>query len=75
VKRDAEAAKATLKPDGLLVFDDYIFFDHHCKQFYGVVQVVHELCVNDGWEVVYIALQSEMFCKAVIRRRVRDFQN
>lgn len=70
VQRDAEISKTKVKHDGLLVFDDYIFFDHHAMAPYGVVQVVNDLCVYDGWEILFIALQREMFCKAVIRKRM-----
>jgi len=68
VKRDCDAVRSKVKPGGLIVFDDYIYFDHQAMEPYGVIQVVNELCVLDRWEIVFLALQKEMFCKAAVRR-------
>lgn len=68
VKRDTAASLATIKPDGMLVFNDYVFYDKTGNMF-GVVPVVNDLCVNHGWKVVYLALQQEMFCDIAITRR------
>ena len=68
VRRDAEVAVRKIQHDGLLIFDDYIMFDHQQREFYGVVQVVNELCSTGDWRLAHFALQQEMFCKAVIQR-------
>jgi Methyltransferase domain len=71
VKRDAEVSKNKVKVDGLLVFNDYIMFDHLVSaNAYGVVPAVNELVVKDDWEVVAFALQKQMFCDIAIRRIV-----
>ena len=65
---DAEQAKRMLKPSGLLVFNDYIMFDHHQGAPYGIVPVVNQMVVNEGWRVIAFALQIEMFCDIAIQR-------
>lgn len=62
VLRDAKAAIPKLKPDGLLVFNDYTLYDPFLKTAYGVVQVVNELCASGDWHMAYFALERNMFC-------------
>lgn len=69
VSKDAKVASTKVKTDGILVFNDYIFFSHYELEPYGVVQTVNAMCVNEGWEVVYLALASNMYCDIAIRRR------
>lgn len=69
VKRDIEAAKRAVKPDGLLVFNDYIFFSHREFMRYGVVHAVNELCLAEGWAIRYFALHSQMHCDVALARR------
>jgi hypothetical protein len=69
VMRDAEVSARKLKSDGILIFNDYILFDHVIGAPYGVVPVVNEFCVNRGWRVVFLALHNNMFCDIALRRR------
>jgi SAM-dependent methyltransferase len=69
VARDIEAARRVVKPAGFLVFNDYTPWSYIEMQPYGVVAAVNELCVNDGWEVVYLALPAHMYCDVAVRRR------
>lgn len=66
---DANNAKKKIKDDGVLIFNDYIMFDHLAGAAYGVVQAVNELIVSEGWQVIGFALQSHMFCDIAIRRQ------
>jgi SAM-dependent methyltransferase len=67
VKRDAEMAARKLRPDGILVFNDYTLSDLIGTP-YGVVPAVNELIVHDDWQVIGFALQPQMFCDIAIRR-------
>jgi spermidine synthase len=69
VKRDIEQAKRTVKPDGLLVFNDYIIFSHLEFTKYGVVHAVNELCVAEDWALRYVALNPQMYCDVVLARQ------
>ena len=70
VRRDADAAARILKPDGFLVFNDYVLFDYidGRRYDYGIVPVVNELCVRHGWRVEYLALETGMHCDICIRK-------
>jgi hypothetical protein len=68
VCRDIDPAKRALKPAGLLVFNDYIFYSHNELGPYGVVQAVNELCVKDEWEFRYLALHPAMYCDVAVAR-------
>jgi methyltransferase family protein len=69
VEKDSRQAVQKVKRDGYLVFNDYIMFDHIGSCPYGVVHVVNELCVNQGWEIIHFALHEQLFCDVTIRRR------
>ena len=66
VKRDAEVAARKLKPNGHLVFNDYVLFDHINDCHYGIVPVVNDMCVRLGWQVEYLALDAGLHCDICI---------
>jgi SAM-dependent methyltransferase len=68
VARDIQAAQRVLKSDGLLVFNDYTPWSYVEMQPYGVVAAVNDLCLDGGWEVVYLALPAHMYCDVAVRR-------
>jgi hypothetical protein len=61
VKKDAQQAVRLLKKGGVIVFNDYIMFDHIQGAEYGVVQVVNELLAAGGWKVIGLGLQQHLF--------------
>jgi predicted O-methyltransferase YrrM len=69
VKNDAALASKRLADNGLIIFNDYIMFDHILRCHYGVVPVVNEMIINDGWCVVGFSLQQHMFCDIAIQRK------
>jgi hypothetical protein len=71
VKRDTEVAKRKIKPDGILIFNDYTMFDFTNNVRYGVVQVVNELVVNENWRVAGFAFHQAMFCDIAIQRNLK----
>lgn len=68
VKQDLAMAKSKIKPDGYLVLNDYILMDPLLLQPYGIVQAVHEFCLEEGWEVRYLALHPYMFCDVGLKK-------
>lgn len=68
VRRDAEQAARIVKSNGIIVFNDYTLYDPFAKMPYGVVPVVNEMCLNEGWQVIGFALQSSMFCDIALAR-------
>jgi hypothetical protein len=68
VIKDADVAARKIKREGTLIFNDYIFYDHSQHAFYGVVQAVNHMVVNERWRVVGFALQRDMFCDIALQR-------
>jgi len=75
--KDTEQAVLKVKPNGTLVFNDYIMWD--CINWdgtapkvtsYGVVQAANELCVNHGWRMIGFALHGSMFCDVALRKTI-----
>jgi len=68
VKADTARAIKKSKPEGIIIFNDYIMYDHHQKGEYGVVQVVNELVNETDWRIIGFALQHSMFCDIAVQR-------
>jgi predicted O-methyltransferase YrrM len=68
VHRDTEAAQRKITRDGLLIFNDYTMWSYVEMEPYGVVQTVNELCIEHGWEIVFLALPSHLYCDVAVRR-------
>jgi hypothetical protein len=67
VKSDAAYAANMVRDGGFLVFNDYMMIDlNHAN--YGVVPVVNDMVVNQGWDVVGYALHHALYCDIAIRR-------
>jgi hypothetical protein len=69
VRRDADVSTRKLKNSGKLVFNDYVLFDHLTHDEYGIVQVVNEMCLQEGWQICGFAFQQSMFCDVALERR------
>lgn len=67
VSADLRAATPKLKPNGLLVFNDYVLYSYKEGHFYGVVSAVNELC-NVGWTVEAFCFSPNMHCDIAVRR-------
>ena len=68
VRRDARQAARTLKPGGLLLFNDFTNFSPLELQGYGVYRAVLELCRDDGWEMAFLALHPYCYHDVALRR-------
>jgi hypothetical protein len=69
VKRDVQAAKSKVKPQGVMIFNDYTYWSPAECMRYGVIQAVNEICLEEDWEILYFALGHYMYCDVAIRRR------
>jgi Methyltransferase domain len=68
VKADAACAVEMVSEDGFLVFDDYILINPSTYVPCGVVPVVNDLVVNQGWIVVGYPLEEYLYCDIALRR-------
>lgn len=68
VKLDVEAALCKIKPTGVLVFNDYIAYDHFGMGPYGIVDNVNSLLGQSDWKIMSFAFQRHMFCDIALTR-------
>lgn len=68
VKRDIDAAVPKLKPQGVLIFNDYCVWSATSMFHCGVARAVHEFCLGNPWKLRYIALQPMMYNDVMLVR-------
>lgn len=68
VSQEASICAQKIKPDGVLIFNDYILYDAFNHVEYGVIQAVNEMLDTNQWRVVGFALDKSMFCDIAIKR-------
>jgi SAM-dependent methyltransferase len=68
VYKDIQQAKRVVRPDGLLVFNDYTVYSWVGGGVYGIPRAVHDLCLDEGWEFTYFALNSAGYHDVALRR-------
>ena len=66
VARELAVIKRKMKPGGTLILNDYIMADAGGP--YGVVQAANEFMIAENWEMLYFALEPNMYCGAVLRK-------
>lgn len=57
-----------VKNDGIIAGHDYSIGNWVCSYRYGVIEAVHEFCVEQGWELVYLTLDPIELQSFAIRR-------
>lgn len=67
VKKDVEVLIKKVKHGGFIQFNDYIFYDHMTKVYYGVIQVVNKLLEDTKCSVEYYCLGEKGFDDIVVR--------
>ena len=61
VVRDIEATLPKMKPDGVMIFNDYAVWSATSMYHCGVARAVHEFCLKNPWKFRYMSLQSMMY--------------
>lgn len=59
---------AKVKDDGIIAGHDYIKGNWITTYRYGVIEAVHEFCVNNDWELVYLTAEPVESKSFAIRR-------
>jgi hypothetical protein len=65
--RDLAAIKPKIRADGLIIMNDYIMRDLGGE--YGVIHATNEFMIAENWEMIYFALEQNMFCDVVLRKK------
>lgn len=69
VRRDLEALRPKVKPDGWIVMNDYTPAEIGLSnEPYGIIQATNEFMLTHGWEMAYFALAYVMYCDVGLRR-------
>jgi hypothetical protein len=68
VKRDLEALRPKVKPDGWIVMNDYLPADTFSNVPLGVIQATNEFMIEHRWEMAYFALAPMMYCDVGLRK-------
>ena len=71
VKKDIEKAYPKVKSDGLLIFNDYTHWSPYEMIPYGVPRAVNEFCISHNWELVHLALDSDLTYQDVAIRKMK----
>jgi hypothetical protein len=60
--------KDKVKPTGIIAGHDYTIgnWANDCR--YGVIEAVHELCVKDNWEIIYLTMETNQFRSFAIKK-------
>jgi hypothetical protein len=67
IKRDAEQAFLKIKPNGMIIFNDYLMYDHISHSPYGVVQVANQEIMDRKLDVLGFSFDRSMFCDLAVR--------
>ena len=68
VTNGVKAAVAKVKPDGVLIFNDYTVWSATSMYHCGVARAVHEFCLENPWKFRYLALQWMMYNDVMLVR-------
>jgi hypothetical protein len=60
--------KDKVKPDGIIAGHDYIIGNWAGDCRYGVIEAVHELCVSDNWELLFVTTETHQFRSFAVRK-------
>jgi SAM-dependent methyltransferase len=67
-KKDIQVLKQLISPGGFFVFNDFTIFSVHEMLFYGVAHAVTDFIVQDGWDVVGLALDEWNFYDIALQK-------
>ncbi|MDT0552274.1 class I SAM-dependent methyltransferase [Urechidicola vernalis] len=67
-KKELEVASRKVKINGIICGHDY-FIGNWVKMYkYGVIEAVHEFCVTNNWEIVFLTIEQSIPPSFAIRR-------
>jgi len=67
-KAELHAYKNKIKPDGIIAGHDYSQGNWGKILRYGVMEAIHEFCIQEGWELIYLTIEMSDNTSFAIRR-------
>lgn len=67
-KKEIELWFSKIKPGGIIAGHDYILGNWNGFIRYGVIEAVHEFCINYGWEILFITMELNIPPSFAIRK-------
>lgn len=64
---ELELYSKKVKPGGIIAGHDYIVGNWNSLARYGVIEAVHEFCVKNDWEILYLTTELSTFPSFAIR--------
>lgn len=68
VFKEIQALKTKMKPNGIVQFNDYTYFNSDAMEAYGVPGAVHEFMLEENYEMLYLCLHPQGFYDVVLRK-------
>lgn len=65
---ELNAYATKVKPGGYMAGHDYVVGNWRNTIKYGVIEAVHEFCVKENWELVYMTMETRAHRSFAIRR-------
>lgn len=62
--------KNKVKQNGIIAGHDYVIGNWQSWFKYGVIEAVHEFCVREGWELIYMTIEANHHQSFAIKRLV-----
>jgi hypothetical protein len=66
--KELAVSRLKVKPDGLISGHDYTVGNIKRSLLYGVIHAVNELCINHGWEMIYLTHEPNRYLSYVLHR-------
>ncbi len=66
--RELNLIKNKMKPGGIIAGHDYAICNWVDDIRYGVIEAVHEFCVKENWEMIYLTIETGSYRSFAIRK-------
>ena len=66
--KELDLLKTKIKPGGILAGHDYTLGNWISGYRYGVIEAVHEFCVREGWEIIYLTIEADPYHSFALRK-------
>jgi hypothetical protein len=65
---ELDILKTKIKPNGIILGHDYVTGNWIDWFKYGVIEAVHEFCVKEGWEIIYLTNETHQHRSFALRK-------